>query len=83
MKDFERKLFEGAYQLQHQINRSQHALNNRGQYGILEEEVPLMYNNLNAMRISYNCIIQRIELRHLTGEYADYIMQQAEQPMPF
>lgn len=72
MKDFEKKLIEGAYALNEQIKKTQYALQNKERYGISDDEVFFIETNLNAMVISYDCLIRRIEMRHLTKQYADY-----------
>ena len=72
MKDFEKKLIEGAYKLKCQIEASKHAIENRLQYDIDNEEASLIEINIHAMEISYDCLIRRIEMRHLTKQYADH-----------
>ena len=76
MKDFEKKLIEGAYTLKEQIVKSKHALeNNDRRYNISGEELNLIEMNIHAMEISYNCLVKRIELRHLTKDFADYCVR--------
>lgn len=80
MKDFEKKMIEGAYNLNEQIKKTQHALQNRERYDISNDEVFFIETNLHAMVISHDCIIRRIEMRHLTKEYAEYVQHNSEMP---
>lgn len=79
MKEFERKMIERAYDLRQSIKKTEYALQNSGVYGIKGVEGTLIETDLHAMSISYNSLVQRIELRNLTKEYAEYVAKQVKQ----